>query len=336
MSFYDSIKIIVNIAIIIIIGVIIWWFFKERKVNVLDKRLGKFSIESKNNVEYSLFDNIYNVYTKTQNNLNKVLSKSSILVNYSKKYEKYIDKRKNKNSKPMNFITAKFICSLIILLLVIFSDVLQRQNINFGNIFLSLIIGFFVPDILLFSRRFIRKKEMENDLLKAVTIMNNSFKSGRSIIQTIQIVSEELDGPLQEEFSQMVVDLNYGLTIEDVFERLEERVKLEELKYISTSLSILNKTGGNIVKVFSSIEKTFFNNRKLEEELKNLTASSKFLYYVLTFIPVFFVLIIYILDPTYFSPLFSNVIGYLILFFVVALYVTYIFIVKKVINIKEV
>ena len=54
MSFYDSIKIIINIVIIIIIGIIIWWFYKERRANELDKRLGQYTIESKNNDELTL------------------------------------------------------------------------------------------------------------------------------------------------------------------------------------------------------------------------------------------------------------------------------------------
>ena len=335
MSFYDSIKIIVNITIIIIIGIIIWWFYKERHINDLDKRLGKFSIESKKNIEYSLFDHISNYYNKIQNKLINILSKSKILCDYSKRYEKYVNRHKNKNFNPMTYVAAKFICSIVILVLVIFSDVLQKTNFNFLEIFVGICIGFYIPDLILMGRKFLVKRTIENDLLQAITIMNNSFKSGRSIVQTIEIVSEELDGPLKLEFVQMVKDLNYGLTLENVFERLEERVKLEELKYISTSLSILNKTGGNIVKVFSSIEKTFFNNRKLAEELKNLTASSVFLYRVLTLIPIIFALVIYVLDPTYFNPLFKNIIGYFILGFILLLYITYIFVVKKVINIKE-
>ena len=335
MSFYGSIKIIINIIIVIIIGIIIWWFYKERHINDLDKRLGKYSIKSKKNVEHSLFDYIYNYYNQIQNKLIKILSKSSSLCEYSKKYEKYIDRHKNKRFNPMTYVAAKFICALLILILVIVTDALQNATINFLEIVIGLLIGFYIPDIILIGRKILIKKTIENDLLQAITIMNNSFKSGRSIVQTIEIVSEELDGPLKLEFMQMVKDLDYGLTLENVFERLEERVKLDELKYISTSLSILNKTGGNIVKVFSSIEKTFFNNRKLDEELKNLTTSSNFLYRVLTFIPIVFAFVIYILDPSYFNPLFTSMIGYLILGMVVLLYITYIFVVKKIVNIKE-
>ena len=166
-------------------------------------------------------------------------------------------------------------------------------------------------------------------------IMNNCFKSGRSIMQTVEIVSEELTGPLKDEFRQMVVDLNYGLTIENALERLQERVDVDDIKYISTSLTILNKTGGDIVKVFSSIEKTFFSNRKLEEEMKTLTASARFLYYVLLSVPIIFVLIIGLLDMSYFVPLFSNILGYIIIFIIIILYVMYIIVVKKIMKIKE-
>ena len=333
MSFYDSIKFIINIVIIIIIGIIIWWFYKERRANELDKRLGQYTIESKNNDELTFFDYVMDFYNKWQDRLIKMFSKSKILKDYSKNYEKYITRKNNKD--PMKYVVLKFISSIIAFILVIFTDIFQNATINTIEIFVALIFGFYLPDIVLLSRKFIIHKSQENDFLKAVTIMNNSFKSGRSIMQTIEIVSKELDGPLKKEFEQMVIDLNYGLTLENVFERFEKRVKLEELKYITTSLSILNKTGGNIVKVFSSIERTFFNNRKLQEELKNLTASSKFLYHVLTFIPIIFVMLIYILDPTYFNPLFNSFLGIMILIFILIIYISYIFVVRKVIDIKE-
>lgn len=335
MSFYGTIKFFINVFIIIILCIIIWWFYKERCIRDLDERLGKYSINSRKNNEHSLFDYIIEFYNIIQNKVINILSKSDILLDYSKKYEKYIDRRKNKKLNPMSFIVAKIICSLFILVLIVITDALQNASINFFEIFVGSISGFYIPDLILLLRKIVIKKNLENDLMQAITIMNNSFKSGRSIVQTIEIVSQELEGPLRDEFVQMVKDLNYGLTLENVFERLEERVKLEELKYISTSLSILNKTGGNIVKVFSSIEKTFFNNRKLAEELKNLTASSNFLYRLLTLIPIIFLLVIYLLDSTYFNPLFKSFFGYLIIVFVITLYTVYIIVVKKIVNIKE-
>ena len=105
--------------------------------------------------------------------------------------------------------------------------------------------------------------------------------------------------------------------------------------YMATSLTILNKTGGNIIKVFSSMERTIFDNRKLEEELKNLSAPAKFLYRVLVLVPLVFVLLIYILDPTYFNPLFSHPLGIVIILLILTIYIIYIIVVKKIIKLKE-
>ena len=61
-------------------------------------------------------------------------------------------------------------------------------------------IGFIAPDLIYRYRYKIYRDTLENDLLQAIIVMNNAFKSGRSITQAIELVSHELDGPIKEEF----------------------------------------------------------------------------------------------------------------------------------------
>jgi len=335
MSVYDSIALIVNTILVLIIIINIIWFIQRERIKKIEKRLFKYSIESVNDTRESLFDLIIDIYIKMRNRINSFLYKIDSFKKYSLKYEKYTSKENKNRQDPMNYVSTKFICAFIILFLVLVNNFLQYNPISFYQLITGFLLGFFIPDIFLFGKNKIIKKQMENDLLKAITIMNNSFKSGRSIIQTIKIVGEEIDGPLKNEFIKMYRDLSYGLDIETVFERFNSRVKLNEVQYITTSLSILNKTGGNIVKVFSSIERTVFNNRKLNEELKNLSASSKMLYRVLTMMPIVFSLVIYLIDNTYFMPLFKTSLGIIIVIIISIIYIAYIIIVKKIIRIRE-
>ena len=87
----------------------------------------------------------------------------------------------------MDFVSTKFILGILVVIILIVSYVIQYNTITFFEIILAFILGFFSLDVFLISRRKFVKKRMENDLLKAITIMNNSFKSGRSIIETIEI-----------------------------------------------------------------------------------------------------------------------------------------------------
>ena len=49
----------------------------------------------------------------------------------------------------------------------------------------SLIIGFYLLDIYLIIIRKVNKRKIENDILRAIIIMNNAFKSGKSTIQAV-------------------------------------------------------------------------------------------------------------------------------------------------------
>lgn len=335
MSYYDSVKIIINVILILIFIIVVVWFLSEIKVNKLNNRLNKYSI-SKTHNRHSLFDIIVNVFNTFRKTVSKIFYKSSYLKGYSKKYEKYIDKKKkNSIQDPMDYVSIKFCFSLLFLLLLLVSTVIQNGRITFDKIIIGFTLGFFSFDIFLLGKKKIVEVEIKNDLLKAITIMNNCFKSGRSILQTIEIVSHELDGPLKKEFVHMYEDLSYGLELEVVFRRFNERVNLKEIKYITTSLTILNKTGGNIVDVFSSIEKTVFSNKKLDDELRNLSASSKALYRLLCIIPFVFTIVIYVLDPTYFMPLFTSTLGIIIMILIIVIYVLYVILIKRIIKIKE-
>ena len=140
--------------------------------------------------------------------------------------------------------------------------------------------------------------------------------------------------PISDEFKKMYLDMKYGLSVDAVFDRFAKRVDLEEAVYLSSSLTILNKTGGNIVEVFSSIERTLFDKKKLNEELKNISASPNMIINVLFIIQIVFVLIIYILNPNYFKPLFESTLGYMIIGIMVLMFIIYVVLLKRIMKIE--
>ena len=218
---------------------------------------------------------------------------------------------------------------------ILLTKLLTFQKLEFVSIILFFIIGFFVPDIYWFIKSKMRRKQIDTDMLKAIIIMNNSFKSGLSIMQAIKMVSNELDGAIAEEFKKMYMDITFGLDMDLVFQRFSKRVNTEEAHYITTSLSVLNKTGGNIVQVFSSVEKNAFTRKKLKEELAASAASAKAIYRLLLGIPPVISFIIYFLNPKYFSPLFTTSIGRIIIILLLTIYITYIIIIRKIISIGD-
>lgn len=322
-----------QISIILIVFILLILLMKYIKSVKLEKRFSKYTINSSKNKSISLLDNLNNIYIKINNKLSILLSKSIFIKNSSKRYQKYVDAF-DLDYDSMNIISRKIIVGIIYLIVVVIANLFNSKLIQPYEMLIPFILGFYTLDIIYMFKYGIYKKKIESDMLKAITVMNNSFKSGRSIIQSIDLVSKELDGPIAKEFKKISMEISLGLDIEVAFKRFSDRIKLSEAVYLTSSLSVLNKTGGNIIKVFDSIEKTLFSRRKLQLELKSLTSSSKLIMYVLILVPVLFVIFINIINPGYFLPLFSSGLGLILIGIMIIIYITYILVVNRVMRVR--
>ena len=281
---------IIQIIIMIVLFCIIILLLRQRKVIEYERRIARYSISPLEYKDKSFADIVYDKYYKEVTKLSKILNRSKFITKKSLKYEKYLGYLPN--FEVIYFISNKIIISIIYIIITIFSITLQTRVVTILELIINLTIGYYLLDIYLYYRQKYMKKVIEKQVLKAVIVMNNAFKAGKSTMQAIYIASQELAPPLNYEFKRMYNEMQYGLSIDVVFDRLSKRVDNEAIQYLASSLIILNKTGGNIIKVFSSIERTLFDNQKLNEELKNLTASSNIIVKILLCIPFIFTFLI--------------------------------------------
>ena len=326
-----------TIIIIFILMIILFGFIYMLLSNIFinyDDRFKEYSITSKKSNNLTFFEKVFNDVWKLIKRLSKLLSKSELLKKYGNSFSKYINYKDVNRIKGIDYISIKFIISILFSLIYLIST-LFRVRYNSMILLLIFIISFFMLDIYFKIEFKNRNKRIENDLLSAIIIMNNAFKSGMNIMQAVNIVESELDGAIKEEFKKINLDIKYGLSLEVVFERFYNRVKIEDIKYIASSLSLINKTGGNIVKVFSSIEKNFYDKKKINDEMNSLISSSVFMYRLLTIMPILLCLIILVVNPTFFLPLITTTVGKVIILLILILYICYVLVVKRVMKVKS-
>lgn len=319
-----------RIILIIVIFVIIVYVIRISSAQKKAKRISNYAIDPVKSDYYSYSDRILNSYYKFVKRMRPLINKSFYLKKSAKKYEKYISYDKH----GYDFIITKFVIAIIFVVFTAFSQVFSSRVLGIFDFVINYFIGYFILDVYLHFIYKRKQKQMATDLLRAVIVMNNAFKSGKSTLQAIKIASDELDGPLKDEFRKMYLDMKYGLSVDTVFDRFAKRVEIDEAVYLSSSLTILNKTGGNIVEVFSSIERTLFDKKKLDEELKNVSSVPKLVVKFLIAIPVIFVIVIYILNPTFFNPLFNSVLGYIIIAIILIMFIIYILLLRRILKIE--
>lgn len=321
-----------RIIIIIVMVILLIMLFRINKAMKLERRIGRYSTYSLIEESVNLMDIIANNYNHFVNKLEKNIADDNRFKKVSKKYNKYVLVGDSVN--PVRFIINKLIIGGLFVVLLVISFAIRGRVVNVFLFIFSFIVGYYAYDVYLIVNNKIKIKKIKNDMLRVVIVMNNCFKAGKSIMQAVDVVRKELPNPISGEFDKIYQDMLYGLSADVVFERFASRVSLEEVRYISSSLTILNQTGGNIVNVFNSIEKTLFDKKRLDEELKNATAASNLVVKVLMFIPIVFVLFICIVSPGYFEPLFSSVVGYFVLLLMAIMFVVFIVILKRIMKVK--
>lgn len=325
--------VIAQIILMILLYTFIYIFLLNKLSIDYEKRFSSYSLTSMKDEKISLFERLYNLLWNIIKKISNILNKSEILRKYSKKFNKYISYNELNNRTGMDFISIKFIISFVIGLLYVISTLI-RFNFDYMLLIILMIISFFSVDIYYTFSYKNRRKRIENDLLSAIIIMNNAFVSGMNIMQAVNIVESELSGDIKEEFRKINIDIKYGLSLETVFERFYNRVKIEDIKYISSSLSLINKTGGNIVRVFSSIERNFYDKKKIKDEMNSLISSSIFMFRLLLIMPIILCLIIFTVNPSFFLPLITTAIGRIIILAILVLYILYIIVVRKIMKVN--
>ena len=327
----DSLIIIViQIVLIFSIIAIITFFIKLNDTIKLEKRISKYSIKgSRNKYDKSYYDIVLDGYIRFVKKQRKKISK--LFPNLVRRYDKYVT---DGEVRAVDYVTHKLVMSCLFILLTIITMVIQGKFITLFQFLVSMILGFYILDIILIIYNKFKKKKIENDMLRAIIIMNNAFKSGKSTIQAVEIASLKLSKPISSEFKRMHQEMKYGMSVDVVYDRFAKRMILQEAEYLSSSLTILNRTGGNIVAVFNSIEKTLFDKKKLKEELKNSTTVTDLLVKILLVVPIFFVLIIYLLNPNYFDPFFESTTGYILLCIILILFIVYAYLLQKIIKVE--
>ena len=300
-----------------------------------DRRISRYSLKSNNNNNStSLLDIIFRQYQVFIEKFSSAIKKSQVLSKHSKKYSKYSSAFLLNDDDGTKFMARKFVIGFIYIAVAVIFKLCRFQLLRWYEMIIPFILGFYTLNIIYIYKYYLYRKKIENDLVEAITVMNNAFKAGMTIVQAVDLVTKQLTGPIKREFEKISMELSFGIDVEIAFARFADRIKVAEAIYLTSSLAVLSKTGGNIIKVFDSIEKTLMNKKKLQNELKSLTSSSRFIMYVLICVPVAFTFLIAMINKDYFKPLITNPIGYIIIGIALIIYITYIYVVRKVMKVR--
>ncbi len=247
-------------------------------------------------------------------------------------------KRKIRASLTRSHLPVKaeefLVFSLILFLLLFFLIILAKGIGTWPLALLAGVGGWLIPSFYVKSRIKKRLKLLNEQLGDAVTMMSNSLKAGYSFFQTVDMVAEEMTGPIAEEFSILQKEVNLGLNTERALENMVNRIESEDLELMVTAVMIQRQVGGNLSEVLDKITQTIRDRVKIKGELKAITAQGRVSGLVISILPLILCLIIYLINPGQMSLLFTTPLGLLMLGVAAVMEFTGIILIRRIVRIE--
>jgi len=190
-------------------------------------------------------------------------------------------------------------------------------------------LGLLIPNLIMKFRDAVRRRKFSNQILDAIMILSSSLKGGLSLLQSFEVLVEEMPPPMSQEIGLLVRENKIGITLEESLKRLDRRMKMEELSLVINSILVARETGGDLTKVFSRLITTIRDNRKLKESVKTLTLQGRLQGIIMSILPIVFVWWVVMHNRHHFDVMFQSDVGRTLLTVAVVLQLVGMFLIRR-------
>ncbi len=166
-------------------------------------------------------------------------------------------------------------------------------------------IAFVIPSIYLNRSINHRRSKFDNQLVDVLVLITGAVRAGYSFLQSLDVVVQEMQPPVSEEFRKVRREVGLGLSLQQALLNLHARMQNEDLYLVITAVNINMQVGGNLAVMLDVVTNTIRERSRLFSELRALTSQQRFSGYILTLLPFIIIAFLFVISPEYISRLFQ-------------------------------
>lgn len=194
---------------------------------------------------------------------------------------------------------------------------------------------FLAADFVFVQRRVSRRlNSFQRQLADCLSLVANSLRAGFSFLQTMEIISREMEPPMSTEFERVMRDTSLGKSLDEALHDMDERVGSADFSLVVTAVLIQQQVGGNLATILDTIRETISERIRLRREIGTLTAQGRATGIILACIPIALFMFFYLTSPEFIKPLLTTSIGHLAIGAAAVMEIIGFIIITKIVDIK--
>jgi tight adherence protein B len=171
--------------------------------------------------------------------------------------------------------------------------------------FVGLAGGYLLVRPILTHKQQKRLDAFEKHFADALDILVGGLEAGSSLTAAVELVSREMPPPISTEFSRVLRDARLGMTYDEAFNAMYERLPSDDLGMFVSAVSVQFRVGGNLATLLRTLGATVRDRIRIRGDIKTLTAQQRMTGWLVTSIPFVMVGILLALNPAYMRQIFE-------------------------------
>jgi tight adherence protein B len=258
---------------------------------------------------------------------------SGSIKSYSTYKSNFTESASTNLSQMFLFIDAKKLFLFNVVSIIVVPPIVYLLS---GAIVYSVAAGIFIlvlPKFLYKRMARQRIQSFERSLPDSLAQIAGAMRAGATLPMSIEGMVEETKGPISQEFSLLLREHRIGVTLDEAFENMGERVKSDDLNLVITASRIARDVGGNLAEIFERLSTSIRDKHAMEGKIKSLTAQGKMQGWVVGLLPVGMIAILYNMEYEAMYPMFHSIFGFGFLLVIFLLEFIGMIVIKKIVTI---
>jgi len=151
-----------------------------------------------------------------------------------------------------------------------------------------------------------RRKKFEEQFPEALTLIASSLSAGHTFLRSIQMMTQEANGPLAEEFGRVVSETELGDPLLDSLQRMADRLDMRDVDWVVQAIRIQQTVGGKLADLLHTLADFIRAREEIRREVDVLTAEGRVSAFVLGGMPVGLLAFISVVNPDYMAPMYRG------------------------------
>ena len=170
----------------------------------------------------------------------------------------------------------------------------------------GLVLGPLAASTVVTTRINKRRKAFENQLPDALSLIASSLSAGHTFLRAIQMMCEESEPPLAEEFSRVVSETRLGDPLVDSLDRMATRLEIRDMDWIVQAIRIQQTVGGKLADILHTLADFIRARQEVRREVQVLSAEGRISAYVLGALAPLLMLFLQVTNPEYMQPMYQG------------------------------